>query len=52
MAKFGYGPSNRLRLKVLARDIPRDPAVILTTKGLHDRPQPNGQRVSPWDTEP
>ena len=31
MAKFGYGPSNRLRLKVSARDIPpyRDPAVIL-----------------------
>lgn len=31
MAKYGYGPNNRLRLKVSTRDIPpyRDPAVIL-----------------------
>lgn len=31
MQKFGYGPNNRLRLKVSTRDIPvyRDPAVIL-----------------------
>ena len=31
MEKFGYGPKNRLKLKVAARDIPpyRDPAVLL-----------------------
>lgn len=31
MQKFGYGPNNRLKLKVSTRDIPpyRDPAVIL-----------------------
>src|SRR5438552_4295620 len=31
MQKLGYGPDNRLKIKVLARDLPylRDPAVIL-----------------------
>ena len=31
MQKLGYGPDNRLKIKVSARDLPylRDPAVIL-----------------------